>query len=230
MENEYEEIDLRELIQVVLRKWWLIVILTIISGIGAFVITFFYIEPVYESSTSLFIGKEQNEIAGISIADLQVGNKLIIDYREIAQTRMIAEAVINNLELNMELITFRKNISINNVKDSRLFTIKFQHTNPQLAADIANNVAKELIIKVSEIIDVENIQVIDKALVPVNPIKPNEKLNTLIACVLGAMISLFIIMLMEFLDNTIKTEADIEKHLGVPVIGVIPKFKGEDRK
>jgi len=229
VENEYEEIDLRELIQVILRKWWLIVILTIISGIGAFLITSFYIQPVYESSTSLFIGKEQNEIAGISISDIQVGNKLIVDYREIAETRMIAEVVIENLELNMDLTTFRKNISINNVKDSRLFTIKFQHTNPQLAADIVNNVAEVLIIKVSDIIDVENIQVIDKALVPVNPIKPNKMLNTVIACVLGAMVSLFIIMLMEFLDNTIKTESDIEKYLGLLAVGVIPKFKGGDR-
>jgi len=229
MENEYEEIDLKELIHVIVRKWWIIVILVLVSGIGAYLVTSFYIEPIYESSTSLFIGKEQNEIAGISIADLQVGNKLIVDYREIAQTRMIAEAVIDNLNLNMDLTTFRQNISINNVKDSRLFTIKFQHTNPQLAADIANDVAQELIIKVSEIIDIENIQVIDKALVPINPVKPNKMLNTAIACVLGAMVSLFIIMLIEFLDNTIKTEADIERHLGLPVVGVIPKFKGEDR-
>lgn len=229
MENDYEEIDLRELIQIILRKWWLIIIITVISGIGAYLVTSFYIEPVYESSTSLFIGKEQNEIAGISIADLQVGNKLIVDYREIAQTRMIAQAIIDELNLNMNINTFRQNISINNVKDSRLFTIKFQHSNPQLAADIANAVAKELSIKVSDIIDVENIQVIDKALVPVNPIKPNKMLNTAIACVLGVMLSLFIIMLIEFIDNTIKTEDDIERHLGLAVIGVIPKFKGEDK-
>ena len=67
-----------------------------------------------------------------------------------------------------------------------------------------------------------DIQVIDKAILPENPIKPNKVMNVLIAFVLGTMIGLFIVFLLEYLDNKIKTTQDIEKHLGLSVIGVIP--------
>ena len=69
---------------------------------------------------------------------------------------------------------------------------------------------------------VENIQVIDEARVPDKPIKPRPMLNMAIAGVLGLMIGVFITFLLEFLDNTIKTPDDVERHLELPVIGTIP--------
>lgn len=229
MENEYQEIDLRELIRVVLKRWWIIAILFVISTVSAYLVTTYYMKPVYEAKTSLFIGKEKSSIGSISLGDLQLNSKLITDYREIAKSRLVAEEVINNLGLNMELEDFRSNLSISTVKDSRLFTINVQHTNPKVATDVANEIANTLVVKVSEIIEVKNVQVIDKALVPINPVKPSKKLNVIIAGMLGGMLALFIIFLIEFFDNTVKAEDDVERHLGLTVIGVIPKFKGEER-
>ncbi|GMQ56969.1 hypothetical protein AN1V17_13630 [Vallitalea sediminicola] len=228
MENEYQEIDLRELIRVILRKWWIIAIFLVIGTVSTYLVTTYYMKPVYEAKTSLFIGKEKGDIGSISLGDLQLNSKLITDYREIAKSRLVADEVINNLNINMDLKAFRSNLSISTVKDSRLFTINVQHTNPKLATDIANEIANTLVVKVSEIIEVKNVQVIDKALVPTSPVKPNKKLSVAIAGILGCMIGLFIIFLMEYFDNTFKAEEDVEKHLGLTVIGVIPKFKGEE--
>nr|WP_276537088.1 GNVR domain-containing protein [Anaerosalibacter massiliensis] len=78
--------------------------------------------------------------------------------------------------------------------------------------------------KVKEIMKVENIQVIDRAQEPEEPIKPRPKLNMAIAGVLGLMISIFLVFILEYLDNTIKTPDDVEYHLGLPIIGTIPKM------
>ena len=64
----------------------------------------------------------------------------------------------------------------------------------------------------------------DKAIVPINAISPNKKLNIAIAFFIGLMVSLGIVFLLEYVDNTIKTESDVEKYLGLPVLGVIPKM------
>ena len=64
----------------------------------------------------------------------------------------------------------------------------------------------------------------DRAIVPINPISPNKKLNLAIAFFLGLMISVGIVFLLEYLDSTIKTESDVEKYLDLPVLGVIPKM------
>lgn len=229
MENEYQEIDLRELISAVLKRWWIIALCFIISTVAAYIITTQYMEPIYEAKTSLFIGKEKGDIGSISIGDIQLNSKLITDYREIAKSRLVATEVITNLGLKMDLSTFRNNLSVSTVKDSRLFTINVQHTNPKVATDVANEIATVLVEKVSAIIDVKNVQVIDEALEPTKPVKPSKKMNVAIAGVLSIMVALFIIFLIEFFDNTVKCEEDIEKHLGLTVIGVIPKFKGEER-
>ena len=231
MEEQFEEIDLRELVTIIIRKWWLILALFILSTSITYYVTDQWMDPVYEAKTSLFIGKEQNEIGGIgvSLSELQTFNQLIVDYKELAETRLVVETIIEKLNLNMDIATFQEALMVNTIKDSRLFTVSFQHTNPELAADVANAVAVELMEKATEIVEVENIRIIDEALVPRNPIKPNKLMNTAIAGVLGVMLGVFIIFLLEFFDNTIKNEQDVEKKLGLTTIGLIPYFEGEDR-
>ena len=65
-------------------------------------------------------------------------------------------------------------------------------------------------------------QVIDKAILPKEPVKPNKIMNILVAAVLGMMIGLFIVFFIEYLDDKLKTTQDIETHLGIPVLGVVP--------
>ena len=76
--------------------------------------------------------------------------------------------------------------------------------------------------QVKRITNANGVEVIDKAITPKSPIKPNKMMNVAVAAVLGMMIGLFIVFLIEYLDNKIKTPQDIEKHLGLPVLGVIP--------
>lgn len=229
MDNEYQEIDLKELMHMLLKRWWLITILFVIGTVSTYIISSYYIKPVYEAKTSLFVGKEKGALGSISLGDIQLNSKLVTDYRVLAKTRLVADSVIEKLGLNMSFETFKNNLSISTVKDSRLFTVNVQHTNPAVAADVANSVAEILVDKASTIIDVKNIQIIDVARLPESPVKPNKKMNTAIAGVLAIMLGIFIIFFIEFLDNTVKTEEDIEKHLGLSVIGVIPKFKGEEQ-
>lgn len=229
MEKEYEEIELRKLLSVILKKWWIIVLCLVIGTVATYIITTKYIQPVYEARTSLFIGKEKGDIGSISIGDFQLNSKLITDYREIAKSRLVATEVITNLGLNMPISTFRYNLSISTVKDSRLFTIKVKHANAKVATDVANEIATVLVEKVAQIIDVKNVQVIDEALVPSAPIQSNKRKNIAIAGAISIMVGLLIIFIIQLFDHTMKSEEDVERHLGLTVIGVIPKFKGGER-
>ena len=70
----------------------------------------------------------------------------------------------------------------------------------------------------------KSVKVIDKAIIPENPIKPNKMMNIAIAIVLGVMASVFVIFLIEALNTKIKEPKDIEEKLGIPVYGVVPKY------
>lgn len=229
MEKEYEEIELRKLLSVILKKWWIIALCLVVGTVATYIISTKYIQPVYEARTSLFIGKEKGDIRSISIGDFQLNSKLITDYREIAKSRLVATEVITNLGLNMPISTFRYNLSISTVKDSRLFTIKVKHANAKVAKDVANEIATVLVEKVAQIIDVKNVQVIDEALEPSAPIQSNKRKNIAIAGAISIMVGLLIIFIIQLFDHTMKSEEDVERHLGLTVIGVIPKFKGGER-
>ncbi len=75
-------------------------------------------------------------------------------------------------------------------------------------------------------VGVNNISIVDKAEVPIKPYKPNVPLNALIAVFLGLFGGIGLAFLFENLDDTIKQPDDVEKFLGIPVLGIVPIVKG----
>lgn len=75
-------------------------------------------------------------------------------------------------------------------------------------------------------VGVNNISVVDRAEVPLEPFKPNLKLNTLIAMMLGLFGGVGLAFLFEHLDDTVKQSDTLEKLIGLPVLGVVPLVKG----
>ena len=59
--------------------------------------------------------------------------------------------------------------------------------------------------------------------IPIDPVAPNKKMNIAIAGVLGIMVGVFSIFMIEFLDNKMRNPQDIEKELGLTLLGVVPK-------
>ena len=74
-------------------------------------------------------------------------------------------------------------------------------------------------------VETNNIQVVDKAEVPLFPYKPKIALNTAIGLLAGLVLGLGLVFLMESLDDSIKFAYEVEKTLMVPLLGVIPKIK-----
>lgn len=82
--------------------------------------------------------------------------------------------------------------------------------------------------RIAEAMQTADVQVIDDATLPVNPIKPRVKLNIAIGAVLGIFLGVGLAFLLTFIDNTIKTKEDVERLLGVPVLGQIPDLEMVD--
>lgn len=71
-------------------------------------------------------------------------------------------------------------------------------------------------------IGTNNISVVDEAKAPLLPYKPNLKLNALLALVLGLLGGIGLAFLLEHLDDTFKQPDEVEKRLGLPVLGIVP--------
>ena len=221
-----ETIDLREYFFILRKKMWLIALSTIVCGVISGLVSFFVLKPVYEANTTLIVNKEvENEMTQMTTTDdLNYVQKLALTYGEIIKSRTVITSTINKLNLDMTYEELSQSVSVTNVDSTQIIKISVKNENPRIAAKICNTIPEIFSIEAQRIVKASGTEVIDKAMVPVYPIKPNKTMNVLIAMVLGAMISAFIIFLMEALNTKIKEPKDIEEKLGIPVFGVVPKF------
>ena len=135
----------------------------------------------------------------------------------------ILDKVIEELDLNLSAGQLTNKITVGSEQESQVVKVSVTDEDPHMAAKIANTTAEIFKEEIVDIMNVDNVSILAKATVSDNasPIKPQPLLNIAVAMVIGLMIGVGISFLMEYLDNTIKTEQDIERILDLPVIGVI---------
>ena len=221
-----ETINLREYFFILKKKIWLIIASALICGLISGLISFFVLKPVYQANTSLIVNKEvENQVTQMTTTDdLNYVQKLAVTYGEIIKSRTVITSTIEKLKLDMTYEELVGAVSVSNVSDTQIIKISVQNNNPMIATKICNTIPQMFTKEVKRIVKASGVEVIDKAIVPKNPIKPNKKMNIAIAAVLGVMVSVFVIFLMEALNTSIKEPKDIEEKLGIPVFGVVPKY------
>ena len=225
-----EKIELRQYWDVLRNRWKLVVVLPLIAALTSGVISFFVIKPVYQASTTLIVGKKAAEAGKdatqmLDNSVLLANQQLAKTYATIAQSRTVEQNVIKDLNLPLTVEGLDSLISINPVKTTEILEIQVTNTNSELAASIANSMAQEFSKAVIEIKKVDSVSIVHTAVIPDKPIKPKKTLNVLIAFVVGLMASVGLVFLLEYLDNTVKTSSDVEKLLGIPVLGIIPNYE-----
>ena len=219
-----EAIDLSKYFFVLKKKMWLICLSAIVCGGISGLVSFYILEPVYEANTSLIVNKEIKKTQITTTDDLNYVQKLAITYGEIIKSRTVITSTIEKLKLDMTYEELEDIISVSNVLDTQIIKISIEHKNPVLATKICNTIPEIFTKEVQRISKASGVEVIDKAIVPEEPIKPNKIMNIAIAMLLGVMVSVFVICLTEALNTSIKEPKDIEEKLGIPVFGVVPKY------
>ena len=217
-----QEIELREIFFIIRKRAWMVVAITGLALVLSAVISFYVQTPVYRTSTTLIVIKEDQPV--VDQGTLMLNRQLVKTYAQIIQSRTVAEEVIPSLNLDMTPTALQNRISVNAVGDTEILRIDIEDPNPVRARILANRVADVFIVQIGGIMKIDNVSVIDRAVVPDEPFKPRPLMNMAIATVLGLMIGLGLIFLLEYLDNTIKTPDDVQNHLGLPILSGIPHF------
>ena len=221
---EEEVIDLREYFSIIKKKWYIMAILCVICVAISSVYSFFIAKPVYQAETTLIVKTEKVEGTNtVSSDQIKTTQQLAVTYGEIIKSRKVLEDVIKNLNLKESYGSLSSKISVSTVTDTQIIKVSVKDTDNDNAAKIANEIPAVFTEEAIRIADANGVEVIDKAQVPINPVAPNKKMNILIAGVLGIMVGLFSIFLMEFLNNKMRTPQDIDRTLGLPLLGVIPE-------
>lgn len=227
-----ETISLRELFQTLRKRAWLIVAITVIATMTSGIVSYFVLTPIYQASTQLLVNQAKNEQPIYNISEIQTNLQLINTYNVIMKSPAILDIVKEELDLNMSIEELNAKINVTSEKDSQVVNVTVEDPDPHMAADIANTVASVFQREIVKIMNVDNVNILAKAEVkeqPV-PVKPKPLLNMAIAFVVGMMTGVGLAFLLEYLDNTIKNEQDVEKLLELPVLGAVTTIDEEEGK
>jgi capsular polysaccharide biosynthesis protein len=220
-----ETISIKDIFKTLKKRWKLIMLLTLIAALISGTISYFLLTPVYQSSTQILVNQKQSENQ-LDSNQIRSNIDMINTYSVIIKSPAILEKVIDDLDLDQSVDQLSEKITINSQENSQVFSLAVQDSNPSEAVEIANTVSETFQKEIKAIMNVDNVSVLAKAEIKdePTPVKPNPVLNIAIAVVVGLMAGIGLAFLLEFMDNTIKDEDDIERLLELPILGSIQKI------
>ncbi|KKK38711.1 capsular biosynthesis protein [Mesobacillus campisalis] len=218
-----ETISLKELLSTLKKRWALIIAIAIAAVTISGVVSYFFLTPIYQASTQILVNQEKNEQMNYSTTEVQTNLQLINTYNVIIKSPAILDLVINELNLNMTAQQLSERIAVGSEKDSQVVNLSVQNESAETAAQIANTTASVFQREISNIMNVNNVSILAEASVLEGqaPVKPTPILNIMVALVVGLMLGTGLAFLLDYFDNTVKSEQDAEKLLELPVLGII---------
>ena len=215
------EIDLVELLGVILHNLWIIIVSGVIVAAAALLVSYFIITPKYESVTKIYVISKTNADT-MTYSDLQAGSTLTKDYKELVKSRPVLEEVLAETGIDVELKDLEEQITVEVPTDTRIVSITVEDKDPYEARIIADSVRIAASKHIREVMDTEAVNVVEEASLPIEKSSPSILKNTAIGYAVGLFLAIAIVIINYIMDDTIKTPDDVEKFLGVSVLGSIP--------
>lgn len=227
-----EELDLKELFFMFWNKKLEIILITLMFvavGIGY---SYFFVKAEYTSTTSLVLAQSsssgQTGDGAISATDLTMNSKLVSTYSELIKRKAILGQVCENLNIpDSNIQELRGKIKVNSAKNTEIIEISVTNKDPNKAAAIANEIAKVFGEKIVEIYNISNVYLLDRAEANAVPSNINHMKDVVIFAFIGLVIAAVYVLIANMLDNTIKTEQDVEATTELLVLSSIPNYDVE---
>lgn len=229
--EQKKKIDLFALGVVILRKIWLVVILAVVLGAVAYVYTDNFVQPLYQASVTIYVNNtvQNQSSSAVSAAGLATAQRLVTTYVTMIKSDTVLEKVAEEVGDKVSAGAIRGMLTADSLNETEVFKVNITCGDPEMAAEIANAVAKVAPAEISYFVNGSSTKIVDYAKVPGGPISPNVTRNTIIGAVLGVGLAIAIVLLRFMMDTRIKDQVDLEQISKVPVLGTIPNFKYESK-
>ena len=221
--GNYENIDIKRMMEIIFSKKLLIALIMLLSITLGYVYSYYYKQPEYKSSVTILLVADENKLnQGLTQNDLSINSSLISTYSSIAKSTNVIQKTIENLGLNINAENLQKNIEAIPVDKTQILKITVKNNNPEIAKNIANELAKVFTAQIKEIYNLENISIVDEAEIENQPFNINHKKDMILFGIMGVIASSILVFGIYLFDDTIKNEKDIEKNVKLKNIGTVP--------
>lgn len=220
------EFDLIELLLYMKKRLWIVILTVVLFAVGGYVASKILMTPSYTATAQLYVVYdvdygEDNRLNDDYTQQLMAG-QLRNDCVELLGNENVTAEVIKNLELNMSAGGLSSRLVIEPIENTRVLSMSLTDTSPEMAATIINEVCRVGKEKIQEIVGEDVVKVVCPAEVPAGPSSPSPKRNATVAAILGLVAAVSIMVIVFLMDDSIRTESDMEHYLGLGTLAEIP--------
>ena len=214
---------LLELLELLRKKWYLLVILPLLFAGTTAVYCWCFMANTYTASVTLYVLNQkvttdsgQQETS----PDFNTSKQLANDLAKIAETSTITNSAAEALGMR-DLSGFTVDVSSDS--NTRIIVLTVTGKNPDATARVANELADRTAEAAVENMKLDAVNVIDRATAPDAPSGPNRPMYTLVALLAGVFAAIALILLLDMLNNSVKSGEEAEELLGLPVLSRMPE-------
>ncbi len=222
-----EELNLKQIIEVLLPKWVFILVGTLIVALLAFVYSAKIMDPVYVAQGRLYItgtveSLPASEKHDTDLSDLMISQELSRTYGQLLSSKSFFKDVAAASDTGCTYEKIQKMTKISNVENTGILQVSVSSTDPVEASAIANTILECAPEEIERVIVRGSASIIELADVPVKPSSPNISRNTIIGALVGLVLSILIVFLQNMFDKSIKSAEEVKDVFGLPVLGTVP--------
>lgn len=228
--QEEFEIDLSQVFYILTKNIVIIMFIAILCADIGYAISTYYITPVYTASADMLVNNKQysatSDNAIVTSSDINASSSLVSTYSVILKSHTVLEQVIDELGLEYSYSDLARMVSVSTVDNTQVMRVTVKNSDPQTAMNIVSqiiSIAPSVIVDKAE---VGSVKTVDQPWSSGRPVSPSKKKYILLFTLIGFLGTSFFLVLKELLNNTFKTEQDIARELGLPILGVIPLEEG----
>jgi capsular polysaccharide biosynthesis protein len=213
--SKRKEINLKDHFTIIKKRLWILVLLTFITTSIGMIKNTFFVTPLYQSTTRIIIGADE-----LMITNLKV----------LMRDSSVLQLVVNSLGINRSPEGLAQQISVNSVENSQIVSISVVDTDPKIAAEIANTTANIFKDEIPNIIGFNNVKLLTAAKINPFPINPAQNSTIIMFALAGLVIGIGIIYFLDTLDDSVRSNEDIENLLGLTVLGNVSRMNKKSMK
>jgi capsular exopolysaccharide synthesis family protein len=218
-------------LKAIMKRLWLIVLLVIFAVGTSYGVTKYTVQPQYRATTKLIVNLKPTENVDAFLSEVMAYPKLMKTYNELIKSYTVTSAVVARLGLKMTPEQLAASVTITSINESQIVAIQVVDSDDKRVTQLADEMAYTFIDKLEHIMQADNVFVLDKA-AGRNPtkLKPDLKMNLVMAVVLSLFAGVGGVILREYLDTSLKLREEVKATLGLVMVGEISVWGGRKKR
>lgn len=228
-EEQGIEIDLMQLVRALLGNLKYIVLVTVFCGFLGYLGNAMFVTPIYEAGAKMIVNTRKDESQNITNDQINSAKNLVGTYAVIIRSRDVLNQVITDLNLPDTYSQLASNITVRAVNDTQVMQINVKHANRDTALAVASKLLEIAPGAILEKVEAGSVKTVDQAYVGTESVSAGPLYHAVLAAMAGFVLVCVVIVIVSLTDNTYKSDMDIQRDLGLPVLGVIPDAEGNKK-